>query len=96
MLIKQPDSFGVRRYGIPIKEVYLKDAVNPGITASMRYTIWEAAIAAGATLDELKMIDEYPKRFLADLVAWHEAHKLVNLHGQSAAADAAKKRVKKK
>lgn len=61
-----------------------KNAVDPHISYSVHFSIWEAAIAAGASLDELMRLEEYPKWFLAKLVAWYETHKMVELHSQDA------------
>jgi hypothetical protein len=66
--------------------VRVKNAVDPQISYSVHFSVWDAAIAAGATLDELSRLEEYPKKFLAKLVAWHGYHSLVNLHGQDAAS----------
>ena len=47
---------------------------------------FEAAVAAGATLDELLRLEQYPKRFRAKLIAWFGYHRLVELHAQDASA----------
>jgi len=62
----------------------------------LKFPLWEAAIAAGATLDELNRLDDYPKSFLANLIAWHQKHRIVQMHEQDAAARATEKRSKKK
>jgi len=61
----------------------------------MTFPLWEAAIAAGATLDELNRLDDYPARFQAKLIAWHQKHRIVLLHEQDAVSEAARKRAKK-
>jgi len=77
--------------------VWLKDAVSTGIQyESLTYPLWEAAIAAGATLDELAKLDKYPSRFLAKLIAWHQKHRIVALHEQDAAHRAAERKGSKK
>lgn len=60
--------------------------------------MWEAAIAAGATLEEIDKIDrgEFSPRFIAKLLAWHTAHRLVGSHTEDAVAKAAKAQAKKK
>jgi len=58
--------------------------------------LWEAAIAAGATLEELAHLDDYPKPFQARLIAWHQKHRIVSLHEQDAAMRAAEKKGKQK
>ncbi|MBD3251180.1 hypothetical protein GF380_01775 [Candidatus Uhrbacteria bacterium] len=88
-----PTGFGVKRYGYPIQDVGVKGAVNTGITFdNYLYPLWDAAIDAGATLDELQSLDEYPKRFQAQLIAWHQIKKLINLHTEEARQKAADKR----
>jgi len=66
--------------------VGVRDSVNPHISYSVHFSEWEAAIAAGATLDELLKLEEYPKKFRAKLIAWYGYHKLVELHAQDATA----------
>ena len=95
----QPARFKVERNGFPISEVNVKHAVGTGITyGSMSFPLWEAAIAAGATLDELEKLDAggYPISFQAKLVARHWLHQLVDLHRQEAAARAAERQAKKR
>jgi len=60
--------------------------------------LWEAAIAAGAGLDELEKLDRggYPVVFQARLIAWHQKHKIVRMHEQDAVAQAAKRQCKRK
>lgn len=78
-------AFKVSRNGFPIEQVWLKDAVNTGIQyETLTFPLWEAAIAAGATLDELAHLDDYPPRFLAKLIAWYQKHNIVKLHEQDA------------
>lgn len=87
----------VSRNGFPIEDVWLKDSVSTGIQyETLTFPLWEAAIAAGATLDELARLDEFPTRFLAKLIAWHQKHKIVALHEQDAGARAAEKKSKVK
>jgi hypothetical protein len=66
--------------------VRVRSAVDPHISYSVHFSLWEAAIAAGATLDELARLEDYPKKFRAKLIAWHGFHKLTELHSQDAAA----------
>ena len=87
--------FPVSRNGFAIEEVWLKDGVKTGITyENMTFPLWEAAIAAGATLDELQRIDSYPREFRAKVVAWHQKHKLVRSHEQDALNRAARRKSK--
>ena len=62
----------------------VRDSVDPHISYSIHFSEFEAAIAAGATLDELLRLEEYPKKFRAKLMAWYGYHKLVELHAQEA------------
>lgn len=52
----------------------------------MRFAEWEAAIAAGATLEELNRLEAgyYPTIFRARLIAWKKLHDLVLLHSEAA------------
>jgi hypothetical protein len=52
--------------------------------------VFDAAIAAGATLEELARIDQYPKPFLAKLVAWHQMSNLIKVHQEDAANEKAR------
>jgi hypothetical protein len=60
--------------------------------------LWEAAIAAGATLDELEKLDrgDYTVGFQARLLAWHSVHNQVEMHKQDAAARASERKQKAK
>ncbi len=69
-----------------------KTAVDPHISYSTHYSEFDAAVAAGATLDELMRLEKYPKSFRAKLVAWHGYHKLIELHAQDAASPKGKKK----
>jgi hypothetical protein len=54
----------------------------------MTYSIWDSAIAAGATLKELEGIEKgrYSSKFLATLVAWHVTSMQINSHIEDAKA----------
>jgi hypothetical protein len=58
----------------------------------MSYAVWDAAIAAGATMDELKRIDEgaYPSWFLSKVIAWHIASRQIASHRDDAVASSMK------
>jgi hypothetical protein len=75
----------VLRNGEPIEDARAKNAVDPHISFSVHYNEFDAAIAAGATLEELSMLETYPKSFRAKLIAWHNFHKLIEMHSQDAA-----------
>jgi len=59
----------------------------------MTYMLWDSAIAAGATLEELHRINLgiYPSKFLATIVAWHMTHGQINSHIEDAKAAKMKK-----
>lgn len=58
--------------------------------------IWDAAIAAGATVDDLEKLDrgDYPKEFIAKLIAWRRASVAIDNHTQVAISDAAERKSK--
>jgi hypothetical protein len=63
----------------------------------MSFPVWDAAIAANATLDELEKLDagQYPKIFVAKLVAWHMLKRQIDLHSQDAQITEQKRQMKK-
>lgn len=62
----------------------------------MSFPLWEAATAAGASLDELEKLEGggYPVRFQAKLVAWHWLHQLVEQNKQDAVNRVMERRAK--
>lgn len=60
----------------------------------MHFSEWEAAIAAGATLDELQRLEQYPKMFRAKLIAWYSAHRSIENNVQDAVNQQMKKKHK--
>lgn len=89
-LIKHPANFRITVRGNPIKDVRLKNFVDPGIEHSFYFVEWEAVVASG--LDMWKWVNgEYPKWFMEEALAWYQSHKLVEAHSQDAAANATKK-----
>lgn len=90
--------FQVTRNGYPIADVHLSGGVNAGINYNMSYAIWDAAIAAGASLDELRDIDKgkYPSWFLGKIIAWHIASRLIHNHQEDAVAASIKAKSKKR
>lgn len=76
------------RSNTPIREYPLLNNIDPQISASVSFTKWEAAVAAGATLDELKKLHAgvYPNAFIAKLIAWHNMHELVEANADDAVA----------
>jgi hypothetical protein len=81
-----------------LRQVRLRNAIDAGITYSMAFAQWEAAVAAGATMDELYRMErgEYPKWFVAKVMAWHNVHSLVEAHKEDASAIEAQKRARKR
>jgi hypothetical protein len=59
-----------------------KDA---GIDASIAFTEWEACHGAGLDLWQWEN-GLYPARFKAKVIAWYEAHRLVEVHVRDANA----------
>lgn len=80
------------RFGEPIRKYHVK-GVNPQISYNMSYAIWEAAIAAGATLEEMEKIESgaYSNMFVAKLVAWHRLHGTIDNNVEDAKIKAMKK-----
>lgn len=78
--------FQVLRRNRPIRESHIKGSVNPRITSSIVFTLWEAGVAAGATLEELIRLDAgvYGNKFSARLIAWHNLHILVDINQKDA------------
>jgi hypothetical protein len=64
----------------------------------MSFRIWEAAIAAGASLDELVRLEsgEYSGAFLAKLVAWYNMTNLITIHSEDAKNAALERRNKQR
>jgi hypothetical protein len=88
-------NFAVLRNNIPIQHVRIKDSVDPGIQFGLSFAEWEAAVAAGATLDDLFEWDEsnkFPVPFKEKVVAWYRLHKLVSMHSQDAVAQKSKRK----
>lgn len=99
----QQNPFGVKRHGVPIADASLRNRkafANSGITANFRFHLWEAAIEAGATLEELYLLDGgastiewfQSKTFKVSLIAWHQGHLHMERHSQDAAIKQPKKK----
>ncbi len=65
----------------------IRDAVDPHINFTMSFLEWEAVVAAGGGLEELLKWEnrQYPKPFMAKVVAWYQLHTLVKTHQEDAA-----------
>lgn len=88
--------FDVRRHNIPIKNLRLKESVDPNISYSEAYAEMDALIAAGASIDELdKWINGgYSPRLLAWVRQWYISNALIKAHAEEASADSAKRKSK--
>ena len=77
----------------PIANARIRGAKSSGIQFSIEFEGWEAAIAAGATIEELYKWygGEYPRKFMAHVIQWHRSHKLVRAHEQDAVRPKGKK-----
>jgi len=73
---------------VPIRDAGVRFSVETGIAYGQGFSEFEAAIAAGATLDELLKWEQglYPNQFKAKVVAWYNLHKLIELHANDAVA----------
>ena len=96
---RRPSHFAVSRNGVPIDTYVIKHSVQTGISfGSELFPLWDAVIAAGATLNELEKVDrgEYKGKFLAKVMAWKRIKNFIDLHSSDAQASAAEKAAKKK
>jgi hypothetical protein len=80
--------FAVTRNGVAIKDANVRNSVETGISYSNGFAEIEAAVSAGATLDELYKWEQngYPLWFRAKIIAWSSLHKLIELHANDAVA----------
>jgi hypothetical protein len=76
----------VTRHNEPIENVRVKHSVDPDIDFSIEFLGWQAAVKAGANLDQLLKWDngEYPRVFMARVIAWYELSGLVEAHQEDA------------
>lgn len=74
------------RHGRKISDVGIRGSKDPEIQYKLEFEGWEAAVAAGATLEELhKWYDGgYPRKFMALVIQWNRSHQLVEAHKQDA------------
>jgi hypothetical protein len=73
----------------------LKGGIQTGISYAQSFAEWEAAAAAGLDLWAWES-GRYPASFRARVLAWHQAHKLVELHGQEAVNRAVERRLNRR
>ena len=71
------------RNDVPIEEVVIGGAVNPGISYSQGFAEWEACIAAGLDIEKWES-GEYSVRLREKAIAWHKLHNLVEVNAQDA------------
>jgi len=66
---------------------------NVNIGYSKAFEVFDAAIAAGATIEDLWKIDsgDYPTWFIAKLIAWSRGSKMIHNHSQDAASSKSKR-----
>lgn len=92
--------FAVSRYGVPVEEYHVKHSVATGISfGNNLFPLWDAAVAAGATLAELQELDEGGKfngKFMAKVLAYKRIKDLIELHGADAQNIAAEREMKRK
>jgi len=64
----------------------------------MSFPLWEAATAAGASLDELEKLESggYATWFQAKLVAWHQLHQIVEQNKQDAVSRVMERRARQR
>jgi len=76
------------RNGEPISGQRLSKGIDPGINYDQTFEGWQAAVNAGATLDELEKWDnwEYPRPFMARVIAFHRLSNKVSSFTEEAVA----------
>lgn len=79
---------------VPISDVHVTGGVDAGISYSPGYANLNAAIAAGASMDELLKWEqgEYPQWFMARVVVWHRHVAQIDAVVQNAIQKKAKKK----
>ncbi len=80
---------------MPIAVAPLKGAINPGITQGVSFSEWEAATAAGLDMWRWEQ-DDYSPAFRAKVLAWYQAHRLVELHSEAAVNAAVERKLRRK
>lgn len=85
----------MRKGNTPLHELKPKHGINPGISYAPEFAEYEACVAAGLDLWRWEQ-NEYPIWMKAKVMAWHEGHKLVQLHTEDVATDIAIRRSKQK
>lgn len=72
----------------------LKHTLKTKIQGTFEYDLFSAAIAAGATLDELFKLQsgEYPGWFKAQILIWYQNSRLSEAHAKDAEIDEIKKK----
>ena len=86
--------FKVTKRGSPIDSWNLKDTVNHGIAYSRTFAEFDAAIKAGATLDELHkwLNGGYPTWFMAYILSWAKNRVAIDAHIEEAIGDKMKQK----
>lgn len=81
----------------PISGQRLSKGINPGISYDPSFEGWLAARHAGANLDQLEKWDnwQYPREFMARVVAFYRLHNKVESFTEEAVAKSVSKKGKK-
>lgn len=81
--------FQVTRHNEPILSVRVNHSVDPDIDYSLEFLGYQAAIAAGATLEELYKWDkgEYSHTFMGRVIARYVLNSAIISHQEDASAD---------
>ena len=89
--------FRITRHGEPIESITLKSSVRTGINFSPYYEQWDALVTAGATIADLYLYEqgEFPPWFLAKVVAWTRANRLINNNVEDAISAEMRRKSKK-
>ena len=96
---QRPSHFSVTRHGVPIETHGIRHKVLTGISfGNELYPLWDSVIEAGATLEELYLVDKgghYSGKFLAKVMAFNRIKGEISLHSNDAQVSASEKAMKK-
>lgn len=86
--------FDVKRSGEKIELHGIKHSVKTDIEYSNEFALFDAAIAAGATLTELDMLirGEFSQKLMARVLVWHKYKQLIEVNTQDAVARASERK----
>jgi hypothetical protein len=80
---------------VPINEAALRHRLPHGITYSGRFEEFEACIAAGLRIDRWTS-GGYDRALMAQVVAWHRLHSMMEAHIGDASSTQIERNAKKK